>query len=230
MDFMEVRRAGNYHSTFWDIDSIRALLARRDFTAATALSYDHHKRLKETIQRRLRDFTQPHHLLGLIDAVQHLGVAYQFEQEISDALNGLHSEDTEHAIKDSLHHTSLYFRLLRQHGCNLSSADELRWVHVMEDIFNKFKKEGGGFKASLCEDAVGLLSMYEAAHLGVEGEAILEEAKVFSTANLKIMMERVEKKIADRIEHALEIPLHWRAPSVTPPKVKPGFIREIRAN
>ncbi|RWR77287.1 alpha-terpineol synthase isoform X1 [Cinnamomum micranthum f. kanehirae] len=203
MDFMEVRRAGNYHSTFWDIDSIRALLARRDFTAVTALSYDHHKRLKETIQRRLRDFTQPHHLLGLIDAVQHLGVAYQFEQEISDALNGLHSEDTEHAIKDSLHHTSLYFRLLRQHGCNLSS-----------DIFNKFKKEGGGFKASLCEDAVGLLSMYEAAHLGVEGEAILEEAKVFSTANLKIMMERVEKKIADRIEHALEIPLHWRAPRV----------------
>ncbi|RWR77295.1 beta-myrcene/E-beta-ocimene synthase 2, chloroplastic isoform X2 [Cinnamomum micranthum f. kanehirae] len=90
--------------------------------SVTALSYDHHKRLKETIQRRLQDITQPHNLLGLIDAVQHLGVAYQFEQEISDALNGLHSENTEHAIKDSLHHTSLYFRLLRQHGCNLSSG------------------------------------------------------------------------------------------------------------
>ena len=53
--------------------------------------------------------------------------------------------------------------------------------------------------------------MYEAAHLGVKGEAILEEAKVFSTENLKILMERVERKLADRIEHALEIPLHWRA-------------------
>ncbi|XXG55726.1 hypothetical protein AAC387_Pa03g3328 [Persea americana] len=82
---------------------------------------------------------------------------------------------------------------------------------VMQDIFNKFKEEGGGFKASLCEDAMGLLSMYEAAHLGVKGEAILEEAKVFSTENLKILMERVERKPADRIEHAVEIPLHWRA-------------------
>ncbi|RWR77296.1 alpha-terpineol synthase isoform X2 [Cinnamomum micranthum f. kanehirae] len=212
MDSMEVRCSANYHSTFWDIDSIRALLARSNCTAAAivdflhicgwlqALSHDHHKRLKETVQRRLQDITQPHHLLGLIDAVQRLGVAYRFEVEISDALDGLHSENTKHAIKDSLHHTSLYFRLLRQHGCNLSS-----------DIFNKFKKEGGGFKASLCEDAMGLLSMYEAAHLGVKGEAILEEAQVFSTANLKILMERVERKLADRIEHALEIPLYWRA-------------------
>nr|QNV69587.1 myrcene synthase [Cinnamomum camphora] len=203
MDSMEVRRSANYHSTFWDIDSIRALLARRDCTVAAALSHDHHKRLKERIQRRLQDITQPHHLLGLIDAVQRLGVAYQFEEEISDALHGLHSENTEHAIKDSLHHTSLYFRLLRQHGCNLSS-----------DIFNKFKKEGGGFKASLCEDAMGLLSLYEAAHLGVKSEAILEEAQVFSTSNLKILMERVERKLADRIDHALEIPLYWRAPRV----------------
>nr|QNV69588.1 santalene synthase [Cinnamomum camphora] len=201
MDSMEVRRSAIYHSTFWDIDSIRALLARRDCTAAAALSPDHHKRLKERIQRRLQDITQPHHLLGLIDAVQRLGVAYQFEEEISDALHGLHSENTEHAIKDSLHHTSLYFRLLRQHGCNLSS-----------DIFNKFKKEGGGFKASLCEDAMGLLSLYEAVRLSVKGEAILEEAQVFSIANLKILMERVERKLADRIEHALEIPLYWRAP------------------
>ncbi|RWR77297.1 Myrcene synthase, chloroplastic [Cinnamomum micranthum f. kanehirae] len=139
MDSMEVRRSANYHSTFWDIDSIRALLARRDCTVAAALSHDHHKRLKETVQRRLQDITQPHHLLGLIDAVQRLGVAYRFEEEISNALDGLHSENTKHAIKDSLHHTSLYFRLLRQHGCNLSS-----------------EKEGGGFKASLCEDAMGL--------------------------------------------------------------------------
>ncbi|XXG55740.1 hypothetical protein AAC387_Pa03g3341 [Persea americana] len=200
MDSMEVRRFANYPPTVWNIARIRSHLARSDCTAAVGLSYDHHRRLKETIQRRLQDITQPHQLLGLIDAVQHLGVAYQFEQEISDALNGLHSEKTEQAIKDSLHDTSLYFRLLRQHGCNLSS-----------DIFNKFKEEGGGFKASLCEDAMGLLSMYEAAHLGVKGEAILEEAKVFSTETLKILMERVERKLADRIEHALEIPLHWRA-------------------
>ncbi|RWR77291.1 terpene synthase 4 [Cinnamomum micranthum f. kanehirae] len=51
------------------------------------------------------------------------------------------------------------------------------WVHVMEDIFNKFKKEGGSFKAGLCEDAMGLLSMNAAVPLGVKGEAILEEAQ-----------------------------------------------------
>ncbi|RWR77294.1 putative terpene synthase 9 [Cinnamomum micranthum f. kanehirae] len=67
-------------------------------------------------------------------------------------------------------------------------------VNAMQDKFNKFKEEGGGFKASLREDAMGLLSMYEAAHLGVEGEAILEEAKVFSIKKLKILKERVERK------------------------------------
>ena len=82
----------------------------------------------------------------------------------------------------------------------------------MQDIFNKFKEEEGGFKASLCEDTMGFLSMYEAAHLGLKGEAILEEAKVFSTENLKILIERVERKLANRIEHAWELPLHWRSP------------------
>lgn len=86
------------------------------------------------------------------------------------------------------------------------------WVHVMQDIFNKFKEEEGGFKASLCEDAMGLLSLYEAAHLGLKGEAILEEAKVFSTENLQVLKEGAESNLAKRIEHALELPMHWRLP------------------
>ncbi|XXG55739.1 hypothetical protein AAC387_Pa03g3340 [Persea americana] len=180
---MEVRRSANYNSTIWDVDSIRTLLARSGCTAAKALSHDqHHKRLMEAVHRWLQDITEPHQRLGLIDAIQRLGVAYQFDEEISVALYGLHSENTELAIKDSLYHTALYFRLLRQHGRNVSS------------------------------DTMGFLSMYEAAHLGLKGEAILEEAKVFSTENLKILIERVERKLANRIEHAWELPLHWRSP------------------
>lgn len=56
--------------------------------------------------------------MQLIDALQRLGVAYHFEQEISEALcfiNTTSSSGHHSYSDDDLHFVSLRFRLLRQH-------------------------------------------------------------------------------------------------------------------
>ena len=79
------------------------------------------------------------------------------------------------------------------------------------DMFDSFRDERG-FTNCLCHDAEGLLSLYEAAHLGVYGEKTLEEAKEFSIRHLKCLEEEVDLNLVEQIKHSLEIPLHWRMP------------------
>lgn len=82
------------------------------------------------------------------------------------------------------------------------------------EVFNTFKDEAGRFKACICDDAMGMLSLYEASFHLVHGETILEEAREFSTKNLRefISQNKDENHLSKLIVHALEIPLHWRAP------------------
>lgn len=56
---------------------------------------------------------------------------------------------------------------------------------------------------------MGLLSLYEAAHLRTHGEALLDEALTFSTYHLKSMVKsRDSDSVARLAMHALEQPLH----------------------
>lgn len=57
--------------------------------------------------------------LNLVDAIQRLGVAYHFETEIEEALQHIYSNHIEMEDGD-LYSTALGFRLLRQHGYNVS--------------------------------------------------------------------------------------------------------------
>ena len=75
-------------------------------------------------------------------------------------------------------------------------------------IFNKFKdSKNGGFKESLIADVPGMLSFYEATHLRVHGEDILEEALVFTTKHLESATTHVSYQLAEQIAQALERPL-----------------------
>lgn len=61
--------------------------------------------------------------MDLIDALQRLGLAYHFEEEINQALARIH----EHALIEvdqskDLRVVSLHFRLLRQQGYSVSSG------------------------------------------------------------------------------------------------------------
>jgi (-)-alpha-terpineol synthase len=82
---------------------------------------------------------------------------------------------------------------------------------LIAEVFNNFKDERKNFKACLCEDTKGMLSLYEASFLSTEGENILDEARDFSTKHLEeYVKQNKNKNLSATVSHALEIPLHWR--------------------
>ncbi|KAL6205614.1 hypothetical protein ACLB2K_022871 [Fragaria x ananassa] len=138
------------------------------------------------------------HQLKFIDDIQRLGVSYHFETELAEALENIHSRLHDGDL--DLYNDTLRFRLLRQHGYNISSGD----------IFKKFKDANGNFKESLIADVPGMLSLYEATHLRVHGEEILEEALVFTTNHLELAISQVSCPLKAQISEALERPM-WRS-------------------
>nr|QWQ79565.1 TPS7 [Juglans sigillata] len=144
--------------------------------------------LIEEVRRELLDSAdQPSKQLNIIDVLQRLGVAYHFERDIGEALERIYASSGASDDND-LYNVSLHFRLLRQQGFRVSC-----------DVFNKFKDEKSQFKASLSANIPGLLAFYEATHLRVHGEEILDEALSFTTTQL-------------RVTHALKQSLHKGIP------------------
>ncbi|KAM5585660.1 (-)-alpha-pinene synthase [Rosa sericea] len=151
---------------------------------------------KEVFTNAADDFS---HQLKLIDAIQRLGVAYHFETEIEQALERIHATYQDiHDDDGDLYNVALRFRLLRRYGYNVSC-----------DIFKKFKDTNGDFKQSLVTDVSGMLSFYEAAHLRVHGEKLLEEALVFTTTHLEsaTTLTGANPLLKAQITEALERPI-----------------------
>ncbi|GER51442.1 cadinol synthase [Striga asiatica] len=133
--------------------------------------------------------------LVLIDTLERLGVGYHFDQQIEDQLENILTKfDLENEGYD-LFTTALLFRILRQHH-----------------VFDKFIDQDKRFKESLCDDAEGLLSLYEATHLRIHGEQILDEALTFTVHHLKRMVQQLESPLQDLVKRALERPLHRGLP------------------
>nr|XP_011463665.1 PREDICTED: (-)-germacrene D synthase-like [Fragaria vesca subsp. vesca] len=159
--------------------------------------------LKEEVKGMLMTaVNQPaSHMLDMVDNIQRLGLLYCFENEIDTILKHVH--DHSYGRKDlenngDLYTTALRFRLLRQQGYNVSC-----------DVFDKFKESNGTFKEHLTSDVVGLLSLYEATHLRVHGEDILEEALTFTTSHLESAVPRLSSPLSKQVTHALYQPL-WK--------------------
>ncbi|CAI0454690.1 unnamed protein product [Linum tenue] len=141
--------------------------------------------------------------MQLIDTVQRLGVGYLFEREVEEALEDLFINVDEDNNTVNLYHTTLRFRLLRQQG-----------LPVSLDVFMKLKDSEGRFKEWLSSDEQGLLSLYEAAHVALNGEDILDEILSFATRTLKRVLvthnkttnHSISKK---QIEFSLRFPI-WK--------------------
>ncbi|XP_074294148.1 (+)-delta-cadinene synthase isozyme C2-like [Silene latifolia] len=164
------------------------------------------KILKEKVQKMLKDDFTIEHLsekLSIIDTVERLGIAYHFETEIQDMLRRVfeYFKDENNHQHYELVTLALLFRLLRQHGYNVST-----------DIFNEFIDKKVGLKDFVTADVEGLLSLYEATHLRLHGETILEKALGFTKKALELKVPSLPPSLAARVLYTLRCPVQKSLP------------------
>ncbi|KAL8515829.1 hypothetical protein ACS0TY_014506 [Phlomoides rotata] len=139
--------------------------------------------------------TSSGNLIILLDTIERLGLAYHFETEMKQKLDGIYNLNQEF----DLFTTALRFRLLRQHQYQVSC-----------DVFDKFIGKDNKFEDIHSSDVEGLLSLYEASHVRVHGESVLEEAVAFTTDHLiRLEQELLEPSLSkEKVKQALQQPLH----------------------
>nr|GEV27659.1 (E)-beta-farnesene synthase-like [Tanacetum cinerariifolium] len=82
------------------------------------------------------------------------------------------------------------------------------------DIFENHRDEKGNFQESICNDPQGMLALYEAAYMRVEGEEVLDKALEFTKIHLGIISKdpSCDSYLRTEIEQALKQPLRRRLP------------------
>lgn len=94
----------------------------------------------------------------------------------------------------------------------------------------------GNFSSTLKDDVKGLLNLYEASFYGFEDETVMDKARAFSAAHLKSdKLETMSSVLAQKTEHALEMPIRWRPNRVEAiwfmevyeeePDMRPGLLK-----
>ncbi|XP_018851407.2 (-)-germacrene D synthase-like [Juglans regia] len=189
-----IRRTANFEPSIWGDRFINNI--PEDQVTHVSKVREVEELIEEVRRELLASADQPSKQLNIIDVLQRLGVAYHFERDIGEALERIYASSGASDDND-LYHVSLHFRLLRQQGFRVSC-----------DVFNKFKDENGQFNASLSANIPGLLAFYEATHLRVHGEEILDEALSFTTTQLESAKSNLSNPLAAQVTHALKQSLY----------------------
>ncbi|XP_028550893.1 terpene synthase 10-like isoform X1 [Dendrobium catenatum] len=202
------RRTTNYQPSSWNDSQIQTL------NTTTFTGDVHEKRrekLKEDVKRLIKEKSFADQL-KLFDSLQKLGVAYHFEDEIKYLLNLMKysEEKLRMEFTEDVNFKALYFRLSRERG-----------FEVSKDLLVKsYKDEKGCFKPCVFHDIKGLLSLYEASFLSMDGEDEIDEAKEFALKHLNDCMRSnslTNPALAKHIALALELPLHHRIQKLQAP-------------
>ncbi|KAL5101430.1 hypothetical protein RYX36_005757 [Vicia faba] len=163
------------------------------------------KTLKYDVRKMLvAKSEKPLEKVQLIDSICRLGVSYYFEEEIEENLEYIHRnyvDNGEIIFEDNLYSLAVLFRLLRQQG-----------LHVSPNVFNKYMDDKGNFSETLINDVEGMLSLYEATHLMIHGEDILEEALAFTTTHLESIANQSSHSHATQVKHSLRQAIHKNIP------------------
>ncbi|KAK8617436.1 hypothetical protein V6N13_080352 [Hibiscus sabdariffa] len=113
------RRSANYQPTIWSYDFLQSL----NNDHVDVIYKERAAKLEQEVRFAINEEdAEPVELLELIDDIQRLGLGHRFKMDIERALQKfVSSDDGEH----SLHEAALRFRLLRQHGYEISQGDDL---------------------------------------------------------------------------------------------------------
>ncbi|KAK9051760.1 hypothetical protein SSX86_028388 [Deinandra increscens subsp. villosa] len=145
--------------------------------------------------------------LEMVDAIQKLCIDHYFQKEIDSILKPLHAGmsnivTTGCSRGQSLYEVSRNFRILRQEG-----------YYVPADVFSSFKQEDGKFKREIAEDIKGLMALYEASQLSIEGDHLLEEAADFCSHLLQQKIPFLDQDEAIIVNNALQFSYQRTSPS-----------------
>ncbi|KAL5702321.1 hypothetical protein ACHQM5_027551 [Ranunculus cassubicifolius] len=139
----------------------------------------------------------------MIDTLQQLGIDYHFQEQIDEALMRQYKdfiasgEITNSDNEKNLCSTSICFRLLRQNGHPVPS-----------DVFNRFTDKHGKFRHHLSTDLDGMIGLYQASLLGMEGEGILDLANAFTSVYLRGSAKKWSQHQARIIKDIVDHPNH----------------------
>ncbi|KAL8154345.1 hypothetical protein V2J09_012105 [Rumex salicifolius] len=192
-----VRPVANFKPSPWGDQFLHYIPITKAIEAQEELA----RELKVELQKEMLSINQKPILeqLRLIDAIKRLDISYHFEKEIEDALKCIY--ENPNTCTDNLYLTSLSFRILRQHGFKVSC-----------DVFKGFVDSNGSITVEASNDIQGVLSLYEACHLSIHGEDILDKALLFTINKLKhfIQCDALSYTLKEQVSHALEMALHKR--------------------
>nr|WHL34568.1 terpene synthase 32 [Aquilegia viridiflora] len=162
----------------------------------------HQEKLKE-VSQVLRNTQNQLDCMIMIDTLQQFAIDYHFQEEIQDVLRRQYRSLVSDggiftvANDNNLCNVSLCFRLLRQNGYPVSS-----------DVFKTYMDKHGKFRQQLTNDLSGMTSLYQASHLGMAGEDILDRAYAFTGKYLRDSMPHVGPDQACVITDTLDHPYH----------------------
>ncbi|KAL6330105.1 hypothetical protein AAG906_040024 [Vitis piasezkii] len=125
------RRSANYQPAAWSYDLLESL--KKDnreeifdggVKTLEKMYEDRAKKLEEEVKCRMYDDNiEPLALLELVDDIQNLGLGYRFEKDIKRSLKRRILEVSNVTFEKSLHAAALSFRILRQHGYEVSQGN-----------------------------------------------------------------------------------------------------------
>ncbi|KAM3285334.1 alpha-farnesene synthase isoform X1 [Capsicum chacoense] len=176
------RRNANYKPNIWNYDFLQSLKSHY-FEGKYKIEA---QKLKEEVLCILAEIVNPLSKLELIESINKMSLSHLFEKEIMLSLQDMEYAKKKYSSSEmDLYSTALHFRIFRQYGYN-----------VPQDVFLSYMDEmGEQFEVDANMDPKTMVQLFEASHLALEDENMLDGARIFCNKNLKSSTNI--------------IPLHW---------------------